>query len=158
MGVFSRTSPSKSERAPEAPEYNVRLAEYEAKNKPTHFGPNFSQGPKQQEIFDRRQKGEVFHSGHPELCNRAHSYDATGQHRFSDPYEKRPVPWTAQMKAEHGRYKDLGDGKRFHPFETVISPGKNVQFGRNSKPTDKDKKMIEAAQAAAITARYMANE
>ncbi|KAJ5335521.1 hypothetical protein N7452_007924 [Penicillium brevicompactum] len=43
MGLFSRKSASKEERGPEAPEYNVRQAQREAMNQPTHFGP--SSGP-----------------------------------------------------------------------------------------------------------------
>ncbi|KAJ5366763.1 hypothetical protein N7541_000704 [Penicillium brevicompactum] len=157
MGFFSRQSGSKSERAPEAPEYNVRLAEYEAKHKPSYYGPNFHRGPEQEEIFDRRRNGEKFPRDHPELRNRAHSYDTTDKHKVSDPYETRPLPWKNQVQADYDRYKYLGHKDRFEPVEEIISRGNNIQFGRNRKPSEQDQRAIHNASVAASKASRMAN-
>ncbi|KAJ5348328.1 uncharacterized protein N7506_001581 [Penicillium brevicompactum] len=161
MGLFSRKSALKAERGPEAPEYNVRQAQREAMNQPTHFGPNFYQGPEQQEIFDRRQNGEVFEWdkdwSHPELINRAHSYDTTVEHKYSDPYVKRPAPWNTQMVAEREYYKDLGHGKHYRPLEADVKPGLKTYFGDKRKPTEKDREVNQTARAAATKGRNLAN-
>ncbi|KAJ5675220.1 uncharacterized protein N7477_005154 [Penicillium maclennaniae] len=109
---------------------------------PGKYGPAFQQGPRQEEIFDRKASGERV-SEH-DLHGRNHSVHIIPKHQLPDPYEKVPPIYTAQMKSDHNRYKDLSERPK-------------VPVRGDQAPTNEQGRFIKDREADARGGRIAAN-
>lgn len=150
----SRPDPHRKPSWPSSePAYEVRVPEsgrrYAPLPTPSHYGPHFEKGPSQEEIWNTRKKKEIWHSEkemdnlnvREEYRSRAHSFhEPVKRHQYSDPYEKRPVPWTDQMVAERDEYHRFSDVDR--GVTQAITDAKKVRVGRKVTPIPDHGKQI----------------
>ncbi|KAJ5578635.1 uncharacterized protein N7459_007599 [Penicillium hispanicum] len=148
------------------PKYDTRSSRY-ARNSPPpkpYHGPHFEKGPAQEELWDARGSREVWDpykpersvAARPETHGRAHSiHQSRMEHHYSDPYEKRPVPYTARTRADYKAYKDPSEGHGW--MSEKVGAAKNIQIGRKHFPEDSQRDAILEAREVATSGRYMAN-
>lgn len=132
---------------------------------PSYYGPHFEKGPSQEEIWNTRQRKEVWHSQkrvdevefQDEYCRRAHTFhQPVHQHQYSTPYEVRPIPWTNQMSAEYNDYKRLE--KKNEINRPPVKEAKDTTVGRKQLPTIAHGEIIESGISYAIAGRIGANQ
>lgn len=132
---------------------------------PSYYGPHFEKGPSQEEIWNTRQRKEIWRSEkkmdeavfRDEYCRRAHTFQQPArQHQYSTPYEVRPLPWTNQMSAEYDEYKLLEQENEIN--RSGVKDAWKARVGRNHVPTVDHGRAIEAGISHANAGRIGANQ
>lgn len=129
-----------------------------------YHGPHFEKGPAQEELWNARGSTQVWDpyqpmhpvAARPETRGRAHSYHQSRiESQISDPYEKRPMPYTARTAADHKAYKGPSEG---HGRITVeVARAKAIPVGRKHVPSDSAREGIMHGKELAKSGRVMAN-
>lgn len=172
-----RPAPSqhKSDPEDEAPKGNLQYSDRQAPQ-PNKYGPGFQQGPRQEEIFDKRTSGERvskedLHGRHHSVQfdrleeNKPKEYGSNmtpkqpviPKHQLSDPYEKIPPVYTTQMKSEYNRYKDLSDKPKWGDIRRSADIGMRVPVRGDEAPTNEQGRFIKDREADARGGRIAAN-
>lgn len=122
---------------------------------PGHHGPHFHQGPAQDDIWNRRQQSNQEVS-YEDICGRSHSFhNPIKQPEYSNPYEKRPVPWTPRMKQEYADYKVKVE--TYGQNESAVNKAKTLPIGRKHSPEASQGRQIMTAVDLAIEGRIQAS-
>ncbi|KAJ5892662.1 hypothetical protein N7504_009353 [Penicillium tannophilum] len=129
-----------------------------------YHGPHFEKGPAQEELWNARGSTQVFDpyqplrsvAARPETRGRAHSiHQSRIQPVISDPYEKRPMPYTARAHADYAAYKSLSDVRGI--IKNEVREAKKIKPGRTGEPPDSQREGIIHGMERAKAARIMAN-
>jgi hypothetical protein len=92
----------------------------------------------------------------PETYGLAHSYhESRSEHEYSDPYKKRPNPYTARAKAEYQAYKAPSEGHK--DISELVRKYKDTPVGRKISPHDHHRDSLLEGKRLAREGRYMAN-
>lgn len=77
------------------------------------------------------------------------------EHQYSDPYEKRPVPYTARTKADYKAYKHPSDVHG--SISQRVKEAKNINVGEKTYPEDSHRDGVLTGLWHATAGRNMAN-
>ena len=150
------------------PRYETRspgrtYARDEPRLKPYH-GPHFERALAQEELWNARGSRDVWDpdqpersvAARPETYGRAHStHRSRMEHQYTDPYEKRPVPYTARTQADYDAYKKPSDGRRHISRE--LRERNRIPVGKNTYPEDSHREGILEGIGYARDGHRMAN-
>jgi hypothetical protein len=118
----------------------------------------------QEEYWNSRGSTEVWDplktmepvAARPETYGRAHSYhEPRLEHEFTDPYKKRPHPYTARVNADYYAYKVPSDGHG--AIATQVHHYKQTPVGRNTSPHEYHRDSLLEGKRLASKGRDMAN-
>ncbi|KAK1141781.1 hypothetical protein N8T08_008446 [Aspergillus melleus] len=152
--------------ASSAPKHETRSSgrTYARDPPPSYHGRRFEKATAQEQLWNARGGNEVWDpskplrsvAARPETHGRAHSFHQPIQeHKYSDPYVKRPHPYPPRVVADYKAYKDPSEGQR--PFKKGAAKAKNVNTGRKAAPDDSARDALLEGMRHAKTGRDMAN-
>lgn len=126
-----------------APKYETRRPgrTYASPPPESYHGRQFKNAGAQEQYWNSRGSTEVWDpskplssvAARPDTYGLAHSYhESTLEHEYSDPYKKRPNPYTARTKADYDAYKRPSDGHGGIAEE--VRRYKDTPVGRKTPP------------------------
>ena len=150
------------------PRYETRspgrtYARDEPRLKPYH-GPHFERALAQEELWNARGSRDVWDpdqpersvAARPETYGRAHStHRSRVEHQYTDPYEKRPAPYTARTEADYDAYKRPSEGHR--GISDEVGRCKATPVGRKHHPHESARDSLLRGRERATDGRRMAN-
>ncbi|CRG91790.1 hypothetical protein PISL3812_08842 [Talaromyces islandicus] len=149
-----------------APKYETRRPGrvYASPPPESYHGPHFDRAMAQEQYWDSIGSREVWDpskqlssvAARPETYGLAHSYhESRLEHEYSDPYEKRPSPYTRRAEADYKTYKRPSDGHG--EIAEQVRKYKDTPVGRNISPHDFHRDSLLEGKRLAREGRDMSN-
>ncbi|KAJ5659392.1 hypothetical protein N7507_005843 [Penicillium longicatenatum] len=129
-----------------------------------YHGPHFEKAPAQEALWNSRGSTQVWDpyqpmpsvAARPETRGRAHSiHQSRIEPQISNPYEKRPMPYTARTEADHSAYKRPSDGHG--GIGVAVGKAKVISVGRKHVPSESAREGIVHGIELAKSGRMMSN-
>lgn len=149
-----------------APKYDTQRPgrTYASPTPESYHGRQFVNAGAQEQYWNSRGSTEVWDpskplssvAARPDTYGLAHSYhESTMEHEYSDPYKKRPNPYTARTKADYDVYKRPSEGHGGIAEE--VRRYKDTPVGRKTSPHDYHRDNLIKGKNLAKEGRDMAN-
>ncbi|KAI9932371.1 hypothetical protein ASPWEDRAFT_27364 [Aspergillus wentii DTO 134E9] len=157
-----------SSRRTVSPKYDARRPGrvYASPSPERYHGRHFEKSPAQEQYWNSRGSTEVWDplnpvntkglAPRPATNGLAHSYhDPILETQYSDPYKKRPNPYTARTKADYAAYKGPSEGHG--AIADKVASYKDMRIGRKVSPHEHHRASLYEGQDLAVQGRNMAN-
>ncbi|QKX57662.1 uncharacterized protein TRUGW13939_04780 [Talaromyces rugulosus] len=130
-----------------------------------YHGRQFERAMVQEEYWNSRGSTQVWDplkemdsvAARPDTYGRAHTicHESRLEHEYSDPYKKRPQPYTARADADYKAYKRPSEGHRV--ISQQVHSYKQTPVGRNVSPHEYHRDSLLEGKRLAREGRNMAN-
>ena len=150
-----------------APNYDTRRPRrtYASPPPESYHGPHFERSDAQEEYWDSKGMRDVYHPfgelddpiiARPDTYGLAHDFrEPRLEHKYSDPYKKRPNPYTARTRADYDAYKGPSDSHGAIAKE--VSAYKQIPLGNKAIPNNDHRRSLEKGKERSREGRVMSN-
>lgn len=150
-----------------APNYDTRRPRrtYASPPPESYHGPHFERSDAQEEYWDSKGMRDVYHPfgelddpiiARPDTYGLAHDFrEPRLEHKYSDPYEKCPNPYTARARADYRAYKRPSDAHG--AISDEVAACKQTPLGRKTSPHNHHRKRLEKGKELTREGRLTSN-